>query len=54
MWEIIGSGYADKFIRTKDRVNEVTHEENFLQLVSEQVLPNIMKCLLILNKKEED
>ena len=54
MWEIIGINHSEKMVKSKERINDNLVEDNFLQDVSQNLLPLIMKCLLILNKNEED
>ncbi len=53
LWEVIGMDYSEKVTYAQERVNEEKIEDNFLQSVANQILPHIMKCLLIMNEEEE-
>lgn len=52
MWEAIGTDYAEKIVKINERISDERPEENFLQAVADDVLPHIMKCLLIMNNDE--
>jgi hypothetical protein len=43
--------YAEKYGNTQDRIGEnISIGDNFLQSVADDMLPLIMKCLLITSK----